>query len=213
MIFGVKSIIVLLLLVLLGIVLCNFWIEQSTQKQVFTEAQQLPNNDVGLVLGTSRYTQRGFENPYFANRIKAAVQLFKLGKIKHLIVSGDNSLKEYNEPRHMLKALIKEGIPEEAITMDFAGFRTLDSIIRCRKVFGQQQVTVISQKFHNHRALFIANNHQVKAVAYNAQGVPLSRSKKVIAREYLARCKAMLDIILNKQPKFLGEQVPIIINN
>ncbi len=203
--------IVLLLLVLVAILLCNYWIELSTQKQVFTKAQQLPNNDVGLVLGTSRYTQRGFENPYFANRIKAAVQLFKLGKIKHLIVSGDNSLKEYNEPRYMLKALIKEGIPEEAITMDFAGFRTLDSIIRCRKVFGQQRVTVISQKFHNHRALFIANHHDVEAVAYNAQGIPLSRGKKVRAREYLARCKAILDILLNKQPKFLGDPVPILI--
>ena len=203
--------VVLLILVLLAVLVCNYWIELSTQKQVFTKAQQLPNNDVGLVLGTSRYTKRGFENPYFANRIKAAVKLFKLGKIKHLIVSGDNSLKEYNEPRYMLNALVKEGIPEEAITMDFAGFRTLDSIIRCRKVFGQQRVTVISQKFHNHRALFIANNHQVEAVAYNAEGVPLSMSKKVRAREYLARCKAILDILLNKQPKFLGEPVPIVI--
>ena len=203
--------VVLLILVLLAVLVCNYWIELSTQKQVFTKAQQLPNNDVGLVLGTSRYTKRGFENPYFANRIKAAVKLFKLGKIKHLIVSGDNSLKEYNEPRYMLNALVKEGIPEEAITMDFAGFRTLDSIIRCRKVFGQQRDTVISQKLHNHRALFIANNHQVEAVAYNAEGVPLSMSKKVRAREYLARCKAILDILLNKQPKFLGEPVPIVI--
>jgi len=213
LIFGGKSIALLLLAALLVVLLCNYWIEVSTQKQVFTKAQQLPNNDVGLVLGTSRYTKRGFENPYFANRIKAAVQLFKLGKIKHLIVSGDNSLKEYNEPRYMLKALIKEGIPEQAITMDFAGFRTLDSIVRCRKVFGQKKVTVISQKFHNHRALFIANHHQVEAVAFNAQGVPLSMSKKVRAREYLARCKAILDILLNKQPKFLGEQVPLKIND
>ena len=212
MIFTGKSVVILLLLVLLAVLFCNYWIELSTQKQVFNKAQQLPNNDVGLVLGTSRYTQRGFENPYFAYRIKAAVQLFKLGKIKHLIVSGDNSLKEYNEPRYMLKALIKEGIPEEAITMDFAGFRTLDSIIRCRKVFGQQRVTVISQKFHNHRALFIANHHEMEAVAYNAQGVPLSMSKKVRAREYLARCKAILDVLLNKQPKFLGDSVPILIN-
>lgn len=161
------------------------------------------------MLGTSRYTKRGFENPYFANRIKAAVQLYKKGKIKHILVSGDNRLKEYNEPRFMLNALLKEGIPESAITMDFAGFRTLDSIVRCREVFGQQKTTIISQKFHNQRALFLANHRKLDAVGFNAQDVPLAWSWKVRFREYLARCKAVLDLIVNKQPKFLGERVPI----
>lgn len=211
--FALKSIFWLLLLLLLVAVACNYWIEQSTRKQVFNTAQKLPTNEVGLVLGTSRYTKNGFENPYFANRIQAAVQLYKQGKIKHILVSGDNQLKEYNEPRFMLKALIKEGIPESAITMDFAGFRTLDSIVRCREVFGQQKITIISQKFHNQRALFLANHRKLDAVGYNAQDVPLAWSWKVRFREYLARCKAVLDLIFNKQPKFLGEKVPININH
>jgi len=211
LVFVLKNVLLLLCLVVLGAVLCNAWIEYSTKKQVHGAAQNLPTNDVGLVLGTSRYTKNGFENPYFANRIQAAVQLYKQGRIKHILVSGDNSMKEYNEPRFMLKALLKAGIPESAITMDFAGFRTLDSIVRCRKVFGQQKITIISQKFHNQRALFLANHRKLDAVAYNAQDVPLNWSWKVRFREYLARCKAVLDLMVNKQPKFLGEPVPIVI--
>ena len=197
---------------LLGFVigLCNFWVERSTQKQVYSNAAIIPSNDVGLVLGTSKYTSRGFENPYFAHRIQAAVLLYKQGKIKHLLVSGDNRLKEYNEPRFMLKALIEKGIPEKDITMDFAGFRTLDSVVRSKKVFGQSRITIISQKFHNQRALFLANHRAIQAIGFNAKDVPLTSSLKTRIREPLARCKAILDIlILNKQPKFLGEKVII----
>ena len=197
---------------LLGFVigLCNFWVERSTQKQVYSNASIIPSNDVGLVLGTSKYTSRGFENPYFAHRIQAAVLLYKQGKIKHLLVSGDNRLKEYNEPRFMLKALIEKGIPEKDITMDFAGFRTLDSVVRSKKVFGQSRITIISQKFHNQRALFLANHRAIQAIGFNAKDVPLTSSLKTRIREPLARCKAILDIlILNKQPKFLGEKVII----
>jgi len=190
--------------------LCNFWVEQSTRKQVYSDAAIIPANQVGLVLGTSKYTVRGFENPYFSHRIQAAVVLYKQGKIKHILVSGDNRLKEYNEPRYMLKALVEQGIPEKDITMDFAGFRTLDSVVRSKEVFGQTSITIISQKFHNQRALFLANHRDVKAIGFNAKDVPLSFSLKVRVREALARCKAVLDIvILNKQPKFLGEKVVI----
>lgn len=194
---------------LLGLVvwLCNFWIEQSTRKQVYSDPTAIPANQVGLVLGTSKYTIRGYENPYFSHRIQAAVVLYKQGKIKHILVSGDNGLKEYNEPRYMLKSLLAAGIPEKAITMDFAGFRTLDSVVRSKEVFGQGSITIISQKFHNQRALFIANHRAIEAIGFNAKDVPLTLSVKTRIREAFARCKAVLDIlILNKQPKFLGEK-------
>ncbi len=197
----------------LGIWLCNFFVEQSTKKQVFDEYDRIPANEVGLVLGTSKYTVYGNQNPYFANRIQAAVELFKRKKVKHLLVSGDNSLKEYNEPKHMRAALIKAGVPDSCITMDFAGFRTLDSIVRSRRVFGQKKLTIISQRFHNHRALFIANRKGIKAIAFNAKDVPFHVSLKTKLREWLARCKAILDVLLNTQPKFLGEPVPIDISN
>ena len=193
----------------LGIWLCNFIVEQTTKKQVFDDYDRIPTNGVGLVLGTSKYTVYGNQNPYFENRIQAAVALYKRKKIKHLLVSGDNSLKEYNEPKHMRKALMNAGIPDSCITMDFAGFRTLDSIVRSKKVFGQQSLTIISQKFHNHRALFIANQKGINAVGFNAKDLPFSLGMKTRLREWLARCKAVLDVLLNTQPKFLGE--PIII--
>lgn len=192
------------------IVVCNLWIEKSTKNQVFDAVQEIPTNKVGLVLGTSKYTKNGYENPYFHYRIEAAAQLFHSRKVKHLIVSGDNRLKSYNEPKEMQAALIDRGIPESAITLDYAGFRTLDSVVRSKAIFGQQKITIISQKFHNQRALFIANNRGVEAVAYNAKDVPIRLGLKTMIREYLARCKAILDIIiLNKQPKFLGEKVII----
>ena len=171
---------------------------------------QLPQNKVGLVLGTAKYTKNGYLNPYFQYRIEAAAKLYTMGKVKHLLVSGDNSQKSYNEPATMQKALIDKGVPKSATTLDYAGFRTLDSVIRSKEVFGQNQLTVISQKFHNQRALFIANRKGIKAVAYNAKDVSLQLGLKTMLREYLARCKAVLDLVLlNQQPKFLGEKIKL----
>lgn len=194
------------------IAICNLWIEKSTTAQVFDSLAGIPENKVGLVLGTSKYTINGYENPYFNNRIIAAAQLYHAGKVKHLIVSGDNRFKSYNEPKQMQVALMERGVPESAITLDYAGFRTLDSVVRGKLVFGQQSFTIISQEFHNQRALFIANNRVVNAVAFNAKDIHIRLGLKTMLREYLARCKAVLDIIiLNKQPKFLGEKEHIII--
>ena len=160
---------------LLFIWICNFWIEKSTQNQVFDSLKDLPENKVGLVLGTSKYTKNGYQNPYFNYRITAAAQLFHAGKVKHLIVSGDNQFKSYNEPKQMQAALIGKGIPESAITLDYAGFRTLDSVVRCKVVFGQEEFTIISQKFHNQRALFIANNRAIKGIAYKFREIKFNR--------------------------------------
>ncbi len=200
------------LLGLFFIWICNFWVEQSTQTQVFDGIEKIPFNEVGLVLGTAKYLRGGYRNPYFYYRIEAAAQLYHGGKVKHLLVSGDNSLKSYNEPKEMQAALIEKGVPESAITLDYAGFRTLDSVVRSKAVFGQEKITIISQKFHNQRAVFIANRRDITAIGYNAKDINLRLGLKTMIREYLARCKAILDIvILNKQPKFLGEQITITI--
>ena len=199
-----------LLLLLFFIWICNFWVEYSTKQQIFANLEKIPFNKVGLVLGTAKYLNGGYRNPYFYYRIEAAAQLYHAGKVKHLLVSGDNSLKSYNEPEEMQMALMEKGVPESAITLDYAGFRTLDSVVRSKAVFGQQKITIISQKFHNQRAIFIANQRGVTAVGYNSKDVSFRLGIKIRLREYLARCKAILDIIiLNKQPKFLGEQVHI----
>ncbi len=171
--------------------------------------ENLPHNRVGLVLGTSERTSNGWPNLFFQHRIAAAAQLYDEGKVDHLLVSGDNSRTEYNEPEQMRRALIAAGVDSTHITMDFAGFRTLDSVVRAREVFGTSRFTIISQHFHNERALFLAQSQGIQAVAFNAADVPSAYGRKTMLREKLARTKMHLDLLFGIGPKFLGEPVLI----
>jgi SanA protein len=142
--------------------------------------------------------------------MEAAAQLYHHGKVKYLLLSGDNRTEFYNEPVTMKKALLKLGVPDSAMTLDYAGFRTLDSIVRANKVFGLSQVTIVSQSFHTPRALFIADHSDLRAIAYAAQPVQSSSSAYIDLRERLARFLAVVDLfVLNKQPRFLGDPIPI----
>ncbi len=195
------------LLIVSFIVSSNVIISKSTQNLIYSDIENVPNTNVALILGTSRYTTQGYTNLYFKYRIQAIVKLYKSGKIQHIIVSGDNSITSYNEPREMRKALMKEGIPFEAITLDFAGFRTLDSVVRCKEVFGQDNFIIISQQFHIERALFIAKKFDIHAIGFAAQNPPEKYSFKTNIREYFARTMAIIDLyILHTQPKFLGKK-------
>jgi len=199
-------------LLVLFIVFSNLMIVQSTKNDIYTTISDIPSKDVALILGTSKYTVGGYTNLFFKYRIAAAADLYHLGKVKHIIVSGDNSLKEYNEPRQMLRALIKLGVPEDAITLDYAGFRTLDSVVRCKEVFGQNEITIISQRFHIERALFIAQKYEINAVGFAALDPPNKYSFKTHLREYFAKTLAVIDLyIIHKKPKFLGNKEEIII--
>lgn len=196
------------------IVLINVWIILSTQSQVYDSINQLPQKNVGLVLGTSHKLTSGDSNKFFHQRMELAAELYHSGKVKHLIVSGDNSTPYYNEPRNMKNDLINRGVPAEAIDMDFAGFRTLDSMIRCQKVFDQNDIVVITQTFHSYRALFIGNRHNISAVALVTEDFPMSVRFNVELRELLARTVAVWDLfIVNKMPKYLGDKQDIIIQN
>lgn len=200
------------LLGMLSILLCNWWVMASTRSQVYT-MDEVPAQEVALVLGTSKLIRGKYQNSYFNSRIETAAALYKKGKIKHFILSGDNGRKSYNEPEDMQNALLKAGIPESAITLDYAGFRTLDSVVRCSKVFGQDQFVIISQSFHTPRALFIANAYGLDATAVNTNEVWPGILTKTDIREYLSRCKAVLDLyILRKQPKFLGKKEKVVIS-
>ena len=195
---------------LLLILFCNWKIEQTCKTSLYSNLKQVPANKVGLVLGTSKWLRDGRPNLYFKYRIQAAYALYKAGKIKYILVSGDNGFESYNEPREMHNALVKLGVPSEAIVLDYAGFRTLDSVVRCKKVFGQQNVTIISQPFHNKRALYIASNYGMKAIGFNARDVNLYTGFKTQLREKLARVKVFIDLyLINKQPKFLGDKIEI----
>jgi SanA protein len=190
------------------IIVCNVWVVQSTEDAIFYSPDSLPANDAALVLGTTRQLRKGIANPFFTYRMEAAARLYHDKKVKHLILSGDNGTDYYNEPWDMRKALLKLGVPEEAMTLDYAGFRTFDSVLRCKEVFNQDRITIISQAFHNSRALFICQRYHIQAVAFAAQDVPEAYSFKTLMREYLARPKAILDIyVWNAVPKYLEKYV------
>ena len=192
------------------IVASNLWIVQSTSHNVFSDLRKLPDHRVALVLGTSNKTVSGNVNPYFRNRIETAAQLYKMEKIDHLILSGDNRSMYYNEPIEMRKALIKLGVPTTAITLDYAGLRTLDSIVRCKEIFGQNRITIITQPFHSYRALFISRYYDIEAVAMVTGQSDGEYSFRIRLREYFARTKAVLDLyVLKTSPRFLGEKEQI----
>nr|WP_255557607.1 ElyC/SanA/YdcF family protein [Succinivibrio faecicola] len=194
---------------ILFIVLGSFRISSYAFK-TYESIEKVPYNRVGLLFGTSPLNSDGETNEYFSYRIMAASQLFKAGKIDYILVSGDNQHPSYNEPRLMRKALVKAGVPAERIVFDFAGIRTLDSVVRARKVFLQKSITFISQDFQNERALFIADKYDLKAVGFNAISPERSFISRIGIREFFARIMCVLDVyILDTQPKFLGDPVKI----
>lgn len=206
---GLKIVFLGFLLSLLSIYFFNRTIRKNSEGKLYTSVAELPKNKVGLLLGTIKYLADGRVNLYYQFRVNAAVKLFKENKIDFIIVSGDNGSKRYDEPTAFKNDLIEAGIPESRIFLDYAGFRTLDSVVRAKEIFGQTEITIISQKFHNERAIYLAEYFNIKAIGFNAQGVSGSLALKVQLREYLARVKVFVDILLRVQPKFLGKKIEI----
>jgi len=193
---------------------CNVMVIYTTSSSMYEEIEQLPENRVGLVLGTSDRLVSGDANLFFKQRIEVAAMLFKSGKIKHIIVSGDNRTKYYNEPLKMKNALVKAGVPEKSIVMDFAGLRTLDSMIRGKLVFGQHKLTVITQSFHSYRAMFIGKFYGMEVVSFKTKPLPEYVSLKVKLREIFARTVAVWDLyIIKRGPRHLGKKIDIIIED
>ena len=189
---------------------CNRIVLKAADGLMYSEVTAVPANRVGVLLGTSPIGRNGNPNPYYTNRIQACVALYKAGKIERVLISGDNSRTEYDEPTWIQNDLVRAGIPDSAIYLDYAGFRTLDSMVRAKKVFGLQQFTIISQQFHNERALYLAHSNNIDAIAFNANNVSTRRWQLLMTmREYLARTNAVMDICFSKQPHFLGEPIEI----
>jgi SanA protein len=195
----------------LGLVaIANWWITRTTRAHIITDRARLPRNDVGLVLGTSPKLRGGWSNPFFEGRIATAAELFHAGKVRHLLVSGDNSRRAYDEPTAMRDALVARGVPVTAITLDYAGFRTLDSMARAGAVFGIRRCTIVTDDFHQPRAVFLARSLGLDAVGFPSRHVPFRWSKKTRSREVASRLKACLDVyLLHTQPKFYGPPVAI----
>jgi len=208
-----KSLIKIFLLFIVAgflfIIFANYSIKKESDSFISYSVSDLPKVKTAVVLGTNKSLSNGNPNLYFKYRIDAARELYKSGKIESIIVSGDNSVKGYNEPEQMKLDLIANGIPADKIYEDFAGFRTLDSVVRAKEIFGQNKVIFISQKFHNERAVFLAQKFGIEAYGYNAKDVNKYAGLKTNLREYLAKAKAYLDIWFNVEPKFGGEKIEI----
>ena len=200
----IKILTLIVILITTGVIATYHWINFKANHLVFDNVDSIPKKKVGLLLGTGKYVASGNINLFYLYRIDATVALYNAGKIEYVLVSGDNGRKDYDEPSDFKKDLIERGIPGNKIFLDYAGFRTLDSVVRAKEIFGQTSITFISQEFHNQRAIYIANHFDIKAVGFNAKDVYNKHF-----REYLARSKASLDLVFNVQPKFLGEKIVI----
>ena len=192
-----------------AVVCINILVAYKTADLTFYDVSKIKSNKTGLLLGTSHLLKGGGKNPFFYNRIEAAVELYRAGKIENIIVSGDNRTRYYNEPEEMRKELLKQGIPVDRIYLDYAGRRTLDSVVRCGEVFGQNSFTVISQKFHNQRAVFLGRLSGFDVVGFNARDVNYFWGFKTRFREYFARLNMFTDLFFGKRPRFLGEKIEI----
>lgn len=184
------------------------WISWRTSPYIYKDLKTLPYRQVGVVLGTAKYYRTGIINQYYLYRIQGALNAYNSGKMNYLLLSGDNALQSYNEPLTMRRDLIAQGMPAADIVLDFAGFRTFDSIIRTRKVFDTNDFTIITQRFHCERALFIALNMGIQAQCY---AVPSPKNMlSVRVREIGARLGALADLyVLKSKPRFLGPLIPI----
>jgi SanA protein len=204
-------VVILLLLVVIALItiyVCNKIIVSSAKGKLYDDTKTIPFNKVGLLLGTSKFVNKHI-NPFYSYRIQAAAALIKEHRIKYLIISGDNGSKNYNEPERMREDLITDGIDSTIIYLDYAGFRTFDSIKRLKEIFGQDSVTIISQQFHNERAIYIASKEGINAIGFNATDVSASQGFRTILREKLARVKVFLDFWFGKKPKYLGSKIII----
>lgn len=184
-------------------------VRRAAEGRLYTNAANIPHRRVGLLLGCKKNLGDGI-NPFFESRVRAAKELFEARKVDYLLVSGDNHTKGYDEITDMRDALLKAAIPADRVYGDCAGFRTLDSMARAHQVFGLNEVTVISQEFHNQRAIFLASHEGLDAIGYNAQDEDLGDVSGTHRREKFAKVKAFLDIyILRTKPHFLGAKVVI----
>ncbi len=198
------------LLGFLLIVFANFFtIEISVTWFISSDINSLLACKTAVLWGPTKVLADGRPNQCFYNRVRAAYELLKPGKVKYIIVSGDNGTNKYNEPKDKRDGLLRMGTTDSAIFLDYAGFRTFDSMLRAQKIFGQSTFIVVSQQFHNKRAVYIARDYGIEAFGYNSEDVNAYMGIKTRLREFFARAKVFVDFLFDRKPKFLGEKIRI----
>ena len=192
---------IILFVCIVVMMVCNQIVVNNAKGKVFSDIDSIEYNKVGLLLGTTPQARIGrITNAFFTYRIDAAEQLYKRGKIEKILISGDeNSLDGVNETECMKDSLVARGIPASDIILDGKGYRTLNSIINANKTFGLKSFTIISQQFHNERAIYQSEHLGLDfegIQAYNAEMPKSRRAFLTTIREYLARVKMFIDLII-----------------
>ena len=191
---------------------CYVIVSSNASDRIFDEVKDIPHNKVGLLLATSPITPGGAHNFYFDNRITTADELYKAGKIDFIIASGGDYTKSQtngcDEPRAILDSLVARGIPADSIILDYEGTRTLNSIVKAREGYNLDSLTLILQKYHNERAIYLADKYGIKVVGYNAFPSPIRRNRiKNTLREYLACVKMFIDNLTNNAPNYKRQNI------
>ncbi|EAQ49104.1 MULTISPECIES: SanA/YdcF family protein [Leeuwenhoekiella] len=201
----------LILLGFLGLLLTTYLayhINKETEAYIYDRVEELPSTYTALVLGAS-VRRNGELSTMLRDRVESALLLYNKGKIKRFLVSGDNRTTNYNEPVAMKKYLLERGVPEEDIFMDFAGFDTYDSVYRASYIFEVDSAIVVSQRFHLPRAVYIARSMGLNFYGYNGDRREYELESRNRFREVAANVKAWIELLINKEPHFKGDKIPI----
>jgi len=192
------------ILVILAIIvaLCNISVDRNAEGRTFSNINDVPTMQTALLLGTNPKTRDGKRpSSFYLARINATAELYKHGKFRQLIISGDRR-EGYDEPQTMRHDLIERGVPDSIIMMDGQGYRTLLSLRNSKQYFGIHDMIIISQKWHNERSIFLADKMNIKAVGYNADDVHHPRAIWTHIRELLARVKLFIDLYVTHREDF-----------
>jgi len=206
MIVGAAIIIVILIILVIGI---NLWVKNSTKNQIIQNGDysNLKGIDCIIVLGAGIWGDK--PSPMLEDRLNQAIELYKSGVSKKIIMSGDHGRKEYDEVNVMKEYAIEKGIPSEDIFMDHAGFSSYESIYRAKEIFGVEKAVIVTQKYHLYRALYIANQFEIESYGVGSDPRRYTGETYRELREILARNKDFIKCIFKPEPTYLGEAIPV----
>jgi SanA protein len=203
-----KIIFLLCAIFILGIISINLLIVFKSKEFIFNKVDEVPKCYTAIVLG-ALVSKSGDLSDILQDRLDMAIELYKKDKIKRFLLSGDHGRKNYDEVNSMKNYLIQKGIKTEDIFLDHAGFDTYNTMTRAREIFEVTDVVIVSQEFHLSRAIYIARKKGLTAYGIVADRRNYISIARLQFREYLANVKAFFEVLINKQPKFLGNKIPI----
>ena len=194
-----KFLVFVAIIIMMGLIIvigCQIAVTSAAKGRMYNDVKEIPHREVGLLLGTNPLGRSGRPNQFYLRRLDATVALYNAGKIDRIIISGARRGDDYDEPTEMRNDLVKRGLPDSIFVLDGEGHRTISSIVRTKEVFAEDSVTIISQKFHNERALFLSRHNEIDAIAFNAENTSSRRWRlMMVLRESLARVKAVAEAI------------------